>query len=114
MQYTITGIRESVMGRGIVPFCLTLEAESPEEALEKCRRAYGSYDVMSGRAVLIPAELGEVQITLSQIEPVQAVTPEEQAIAEPLAATTEPAEDSATTTATADTQEESPSDGING
>jgi len=62
MQYTITGIRESAMGRGIVPFCLTTEADSPEQALEKCRRDYGTYDVTSGRAVLIPAELGEVQI----------------------------------------------------
>jgi len=70
-MYTITGLRESAGNRGLVSFLFEVEAGSPEEALEKCGVAFGSYDVTSGDAVFSPGQFADVQVTSTEAEEVQ-------------------------------------------
>jgi len=62
-MYTITGYRETAGNRGLAPFRIEIDADSPEEALEKCGVAFGSYDVGSGEAVFTAAQFADVQVT---------------------------------------------------
>jgi hypothetical protein len=70
-MYTITGLRESAGNRGLVSFLFEVEAGSPEEALEKCGVAFGSYDVTSGDAVFTPGQFADVQVTSTEADEVQ-------------------------------------------
>jgi hypothetical protein len=70
-MYTITGYRETAGNRGLAPFVFNADVDSPEEALEKCGLAFGTYDVASGTAVFTAAQFADVQVTSDDPEQVQ-------------------------------------------
>lgn len=77
-MYTITGYRETFGNRGLVSFSFSTDADSPEDAVRKCGEAFGSYDVTSGDAILVPAQFADVQVTSDnpdQIQPYLEIPP---------------------------------------
>lgn len=99
-HYTVTGNRLSPT-RGWVSFYFEIDADSEEEAVNLCRKAFGTWDVSSGTAIPILAELSNVTVWLDSQRP----TPDSEEVE--IQETVAPLDETSATDTPAATAEES-------